>query len=262
MDLPPVVLENAPAVALLCVARVAGFVAIGTLPLASGVPVLVRVALVFAMSLAAVSWVLPAGLATPPATSLPLAAATELALGGILGLSVACVTAAAGWAGGMLGTISGLSWADDYSAGPPEASTPLARLLWWVAAATFVSSGGARILLAGLLESFATLPLGGWLDAGISGLLLPTLAMACRLAVAVALPAMMAVLAWHVSATIGCRVIPLSPSTGLLQGTAAAVLLVALWIGSPAWTHGLANAMTASCERVFAEASRLEVAAP
>ncbi len=261
MDLPPLVVEAAP-VALLCAARVAGFVAVGTLPLASGVPLLVRVALAFAMSLAAVCWVLPGELAAPPSAALPLAVVAELSLGGMLGLSVACVTAAAGWAGGMLGTISGLSWADDYNAGPPEAATPLARLLWWAAAATFVSSGGARLVLAGLLESFATLPLAGWLDVGISGLLLPAVAMACRLAVAVALPAMMAVLAWHVSATIGCRVIPLSPSTGLLQGTAAAVLLVALWIGSPTWTHGLAGAMTASCERIFEQASRLELPTP
>ena len=253
MDLPHTILMQAAPVALLCAARVVGFVAIGTLPLGPGVPLLVRIALALVMSVAAVFWVLPGGQTPALAGPLVLAAVAELAVGGMLGLSVACVTAAAGWAGGVLGTISGLSWADDYNGGPPEAATPLARLVWWVAAAAFVSSGGGRMLMAGLLESFLALPLAAGLDAGLGSLVLASLAMACRLAVAVALPALVAVLAWHISMTIACRVIPLTPSTGLLQGTAAIVLLVALWLGGGAWTHGMADAMTATCEQVFAQ---------
>lgn len=254
MDLPLTFLETTIPLALLATARVVGFVAIGTLPLGPGVPLVVRVALALAMSLAAVAWVVPGGLATPPATSLALAIPAELAVGSVLALSVACVTAAAAWAGSVLGSISGLSWADDYSQGPSEATTPLARLLWWSAAGAFVACGGARVVLAGLLDSYASLPLGGWLESSLSGMLLTSLAMACRLTVALAVPALVAVLAWHISAAIACRVIPLAPSAGLLQGTAAIVLLAAIWAGGQTWTDGIADAMVVTCERVFEHA--------
>lgn len=257
MDLPLTFTETATMTAVLCVARVGGFVAIGTLPLAPGLPLLVRVALAWAMSTAAIVWVLPSGHAVAEGVPLLQVALAELAVGGFIGLSVACVTAAAGWAGGVLSSISGLSWAEDYSGGPSEAATPLARLIWWVAAATFVSSGGGRVLLAGLLESFATLPLGGGFDAGIARLLTGALDLAWRLALAVALPALVAVLAWHFSAALACRVIPLSPSTGLLQGSAAVVLLCAVWLGGTAWTNGLANATTATCEQIFEQVTPL-----
>lgn len=254
MDLPQPLPEALATTAVLCVARVAGFVTIGTLPLGPGVPVVVRVALAWALSVAAIAWAWPAAAASADGMSLLIAVPAEGAVGAILGLSVACVTAAAGWAGGVLGSISGLSWADDYSGGPPEATTPLARLVWWVAAAAFVSGGGARMLLAGLLESFARLPLASGLDTGASGMLLVSLGLASRLAVTLALPALVAVLAWHVSAAIGCRVLPLSPSTGLLQGTAAVVLLAAIWLGGPTWTTGIAEAMTVTCDMVFQRA--------
>lgn len=254
MDLPLPFLETAIPWAVLATARVVGFVAIGTLPLGPGVPLVVRVALAWAMSLAAVAWVVPASLNAPPATPLLLAIPCEVALGSMLALSVACVTAAAAWAGSVLGSISGLSWADDYSQGPTEAATPLARLVWWAAAGAFVACGGARVVLAGLLDSYTTLPLGGWLEASLSGMLLTALAMACRLMVALAVPALIAVLAWHISAAIACRVIPLAPSAGLLQGSAAIVLLAAIWAGGQTWTDGIADAMVVTCERVFEHA--------
>jgi len=251
MDLPLAFTETATMTVVLCVARVGGFVAIGTLPLAPGLPLLVRVALAWAMSIAALAWVLPSRHAVAESVPLVQVALTEVAVGGFIGLSVACVTAAAGWAGGVLSSISGLSWAEDYGGGPSEAATPLARLVWWVAAAAFVSSGGGRVLLVGLLESFATLPLGVGFDAEIAGMLTRAFGLAWRLAIAVALPALVAVLAWHLSAALACRVIPLSPSTGLLQGSAAVVLLCAVWLGGTSWTSGLASATTVACEQIF-----------
>ena len=114
-----------------------------------------------------------------------------------------------------------------------------------------MSSGGARVVVLGLVDSLSSLPLGASLDMGVSTSLLKALAMGCRLAIALAIPAMLAVLSWHVSAAIACRVIPLSPSVGLLQGSAAMVLLLAIWAGGPMWTAGIATAMEVTCERVF-----------
>lgn len=251
MDVPLPVVESTITATLLATARVTGFVAVGSLPLGPGVPMVVRFALVWAMALA----VVPAaalGIEVPPSGTLLLGGVlTELLIGGVCGLSVACITAAAGWAGGFLGSISGLSWADDFSNGPAEATTPLARLLWWAAAGAFMTAGGARVVLAGLLGSFSAIPLGTWLESSLASVLLVALGLACRLAVAVAIPAMVAVLAWHISAAIACRVLPLSPSAGLLQGSAALLLLLAVWTGGATWTDGIASAMTATCEQVF-----------
>jgi len=254
VDLPFPFVETTVVAAALVTARVIGFVAVGSLPLGPGVPMPVRLALAWALAIAAVTWVVPGAGSSRAATSLVVALPSELLLGGLFGLSVACVTAAVGWAGGVLGTLSGLSWADDFSSGPVEATTPLARLLWWSAAGAFISCGGARVVLLGLLESFATLPVGTWLAADVDTMLLTSLAMACRLTVALMLPAMVAVLVWHISAAIACRVVPLSPSAGLLQGTAAVVLLVAVWTGSHTWTDSIAEAMTVTCERIFEQA--------
>jgi flagellar biosynthesis protein FliR len=251
MDLPLPLLESSASLFLLAIARVVGFVAVGSLPLGPGMPLVVRVALAWALSIAAITWSLPVGLEQHAHLPLALAVPSELFLGALFGMSVACVTAASAWAGTLLGSISGLSWADDFSSGPAEATTPLSRLVWWVAAGAFVSSGGARVVVFGLVDSLSTLPLGASLDIGVSTSLLTALAMGCRLAIALALPAMIAVLSWHVSAAIVCRVIPLSPSAGLLQGSAAVVLLLAIWAGGPMWTAGIATAMEVTCERVF-----------
>jgi flagellar biosynthesis protein FliR len=251
MDLPSSFSEASFAMPLLAIARVLGFVAIGTLPIGPGIPFVVRAALGWALSIAAIVWTLPLSSEPLPNVPFTVAAATELCLGALLGLSVACVTAASAWAGTILGSISGLSWADDFSTGPAEATTPLSRLIWWVAAGAFVSIGGAQVLVLGILDSLTTLPLGGAFDVHLGASLVTALAMACRLAIALALPAMIAILAWHIAAAIACRVLPLSPSAGLLQGTAAMVLLLAIWTGGPTWTTGIATAMEVTCKRVF-----------
>jgi flagellar biosynthetic protein FliR len=238
MNLSSPLFEVALLPALLAAVRMAGFVAVGTVPLTPDVPVMVRLGLAWSLSIAVVPWVLADSTSPPRSSPLLLALLSELALGGLFGLSVACVTAAAGWAGGVLGSISGLSWADDFSNGSAEAATPLARLLWWVSVGAFVWCGGPRVVLACLLDSLTALPLAA-------------LATASRLAVAVALPAMLAVLFWHATAAIACRLLPLSPSTGLLQGSAAIVLMLAIWAGGPIWTAAMAHAMASSCEHVL-----------
>ncbi len=251
MNLSSPLFEVALLPALLAAVRMAGFVAVGTVPLTPGVPVMVRLGLAWSLSIAVVPWVLADSMSLPLSSPLLLALPSELVLGGLFGFSVACVTAAAGWAGGVLGSISGLSWADDFSNGSAEAATPLARLLWWVSVGAFVWCGGPRVVLACLLDSFTALPPGEWLGVRHLSMPLAALATASRLAVAVALPAMLAVLFWHATAAIACRLLPLSPSTGLLQGSAAIVLMMAIWAGGPIWTAAMAHAMASSCEHVL-----------
>jgi flagellar biosynthesis protein FliR len=233
--------------------RTAGFVAVGTFPLAPGVSLLVRLALGWSLTIAAVPWVLSTAAPPPSSPSSPLTLLGELLIGGGLGLCVACLAAAAGWAGSVLGSVSGLAWADDHAAsGPSEAATPLARLAWWLAAAAFLGCGGDRVVVGGLLDSFLVMPAGATAVQGLVAPLMSALAASFRLAVALAFPALLAVLCFHVTAAIVCRTAPLTPAWGLLQGLAACVLLAAIWTGGQAWARDIGPAMQAATERAFA----------
>ena len=70
------------------------------------------------------------------------------------------VVAAAGWAGTILGSVSGLSWADDFDPGSGEATAGIGRLAWWVGVAAFVAAGGQLVVIAGLLDSLHAMPVG------------------------------------------------------------------------------------------------------
>jgi flagellar biosynthetic protein FliR len=213
-------------------------VAVASLPAFPGVTARTRLAL--GLALAAVA--LPAAVASSPAAvgPWPLVVAGEAVVGGIFGLAIALVVAAAGWAGTILGSVSGLSWADDFDPGGGEATAGIGRLAWWVGAAAFVAAGGQLVVIAGLLDSLHAVPVGmvlhgeGFLDTLLPvAVTAPTLAL--RIALALALPALAAVVAFHLASTICLRVVPFAPGAGLMQGLAAVVLLTALWCGLDAW---------------------------
>lgn len=226
----------------LAAARITGFVAVGSLPLAPGVSVTVRLMLGLALTAAAV----PLAISQPCEPSQPLAAAAlaEALLGGVTGLAVACLTAAAGWAGNLAGRVSGLSWADEFT---PDTTgeAGIGRLAWWIAAAAFLACGGGRIVVAGLLDGLVTTPPGSSSVADLGGLLAPTLTRAFALAVALALPVLVALLAFHVTAAVVCRSLPLTPPAGLLPSLAATVLAAALLLGCGRWSDDVGETVAA-----------------
>jgi hypothetical protein len=75
--------------------------------------------------------------------------------------------------------------------------------------------------------------------------------MALRIALALALPALAAVVAFHLASTICLRVVPFAPGAGLLQGLAAVVLLTALWCGLDVWAGNASLLMRDAVERVI-----------
>lgn len=234
--------------------RMLAAVAVATLPAFPGVTIRTRFAV--AVALAAVA--LPAAIASNSAAigPWPLVIAGEAIVGGVIGTAIALVVAASGWAGTLLGSVSGLSWADDFDPGSGEASAGIGRLAWWVGAAAFLAAGGQLVIVTGLLDSFATLPVGTVLN-GDGGLdrLLPVVtaapALALRIALALALPAVTAVVAFHLASTICLRAVPFSPGAGLLQGLAAVVLLMALWSGLDAWAGTSSLLMREGLEQVL-----------
>ena len=203
----------------------------------------IRLALVLGLSIVA----LPAARAAAPApTGNPLLiVAAEAVVGLGLGAAVAAALAAAAWAGGLLGSVSGLSWADEFGGEPGGDAAAdvggMARLAWWLAASGFLAAGGHLAIVAGVIDGLRTLPVGTVLETAAPRLVplaaqLPALALA--LALSLAIPALVAVITFHVVAAICLRTVRFAPGQGLLQAAAALVLLAAVILGGDAWIGG------------------------
>ena len=114
----PGILAADPMLASGVLVRMAAAVAVGGLPVFPRLDLRLRA--VATVALAAVA--LPAAVAAEPLPPLPFLLAGEAVVGLGIGLAAAIVFAAAAWAGQILGMISGLSWADDFT--PDAADWP------------------------------------------------------------------------------------------------------------------------------------------
>lgn len=252
-------LTNRPLLAAGLFVRLVAAVWVGALPLGREAPA--RVRLVLAGMLAVVA--LPtaaltsgAGLATATPVTLLV---SEGIVGLGLGLFAACIVTSAAWAGAMVGSVSGLSWADDFAVDAAEDSAGTARLAWWCGAAAFFAAGGHLTVIVGLLDTTATIPVGS-VVAGTVGTtpLLDVITAApglgLSLAMAVATPTLAALVTFHAAAALCLRTVTFAPGGGLLQGAAALVAIGALVIGSDAWLGGFAAAAGDVIERGLAAA--------
>lgn len=234
--------------------RMATAVAAGVLPIAAGVGVRVPAAAALALSVAA----FPAAVDASRAAAIDPAAVGwillgEAVVGVVLGACVAAVLAAAGWAGAILGSVSGLSWADDFTPDGDPQTAGMARLAWWLGLAGFLASGGHLQVIAGLVDGVRTLPVGacgaGPADTGLALIASAAPGVALSLALSLALPALAAVLACHLAAAICLRAIRFEPGQGMLQAVAAIVLLAAVCVGMESWTFGFASLVRPPLER-------------
>jgi len=125
------------------------------------VPMQVRVflAVALAMLIAPTQWNRPLEY---PGTTLNylVLVGSELLVGLCLGLGVTILFSGVQLAGGLVGRVGGLLLADVFDPNA-EAEVPLfSRLMLLVTLAVFVCIGGHRILMAGLLDTFQTIPPG------------------------------------------------------------------------------------------------------
>lgn len=251
----PAVLSADPSLVAGVVVRMAAAVAAGCLPVFPRLDLRVRAAATLALAAVAAPAAVSAG---PGLTLVPLVAGEAL-VGFGLGLAAALVFAAASWAGGILGTVSGLNWADEANPETVSGEGGAARLATWLAVAGFLAAGGHLVIIAGLVESVRRLPVGlvaaGNGREGLADLvsIMPSTALA--LALALAAPALVAVVAFHVAAAVCVRAVRLAPGSGLLQAAASLVLLAAVLAGAGAWTHGFAAAVRPPLERCFLDLS-------
>lgn len=252
--------DAAAVIAAGLVTRLTVAVVAGTLPAYPGVSAGVRVALAAALAVAA--W--PAAVAAwPPTAALdawPIVVAGEALVGLVLGTAVAAVVAAAGWAGSLLGSVSGLSWADDFAEAGGDPVAGVDRLAWWVGLAAFCAAGGQIAVVGGLIDSVRGLPIGSLCAVDPAAASPPTgllthavtaVAAAVSLAVTLAMPALAAVVAFHLASAICLRAVPFAPAAGFLQGVAALVLLAAFAVGLDTWSAASGTLMHAALERLF-----------
>ncbi len=120
---------------------------------------------------------------------------TELAIGFVIGLAVWLLFTAVQIAGQIISQTSGMSLADVFSSSIGSSTPLLAQGLYWVALAVFLTIGGHRLVMQGLLESFDSAPLGASvLSPAISEMIIDVVAMSFELALRIAAPAFTALL--------------------------------------------------------------------
>lgn len=154
----------------LILSRVGGLVTAAPIFSSRDAPLQFRALLVVAISLLITpgQWSTP--LAYPGSMALyMLMLAGEILLGVCLGLGIDIVFSGIQVVGQLAGRISGEMLAEIYDPSHDEESAILSMLLKMVALAVFVTLGGHRILMGGLLDTFRALPVGntGMISAGL-----------------------------------------------------------------------------------------------
>jgi len=157
------------------------------------------------------------------------AAARELALGGALAVLVAAPLEAARAAGRLADTVRGATLAELHVAPIRQRETALGDLLVQQVVVLAALGGGARLVVRGLVLSFAAVPVGAAVAMGplaeqalaAGGMLLAT-------AVAVAAPAVAGVLAADLAVSAMARLVPGLALPELVQPARAALGLLAM----------------------------------
>lgn len=230
-----------PYIALLTLVlvRISGIVLVAPIFGTNDVPPTVRAFLTMALALL----VAPVYAATPPALPSSLVEfsfviAGELLIGVVLGLGVTILFAAFQLTGGIVGQLSGMSLGEIFNPALDDNVPLFSHLLYMIAVATYVVIGGHRLLLGGLLETFAAVPPGSAsLPVEIDRLLVDLLSESFQLGIRAAAPATAALLLATVVLGLVSRSLPQLNIFALGFGLNALTTFVALGVslGGVAW---------------------------
>jgi flagellar biosynthesis protein FliR len=203
------------------------------------VPVRIRALLAFALSLLITPTQLSARVASPATlVDLLILVAGELLIGLTLGLGVQILFLAPQVAGQLISQLSGVSLADVFNPSL-ETEVPLfSQLLYLFTMAIFLTLGGHRLVMAGLLDSFHTLPLGGGgLLTSLSEPLTTLVTQSLELGLRAAAPATTALLLATLILGLISRTVPQLNIMALGFGVSAVTTLgvLALSLGGIAW---------------------------
>ncbi len=163
----------------------------------------------------------------------------EAAIGACLGLGVLILIHGMTLAGQLVGQASGLSAAEAFDPGFGESVPLFSRLLFLLTVAVFFCIGGHRAVMAGLLDTFRTIPPGaGQFPASLLDAATTLAVQSFSLGVRAAAPAVTALMLATLSLGLVSRTLPqlnvLSVGFGLNALLAFAVL--GLTLGAAMWT--------------------------
>lgn len=219
----------------LVLARVSGLMIVAPVLGSNVIPIRLRAAVAFTLSLMIFPIVLPT-----IGSELPLATAVvgmigELLIGVVLGLGMSMLFVAMEFAGLMIAQQAGLAIAEVFDPVLQTSTTPLGQLYFMSALFVFLFAGGLRAMVQGLLDSFGSLPLltfsvnDSVVDV-LSDLLMGSMVLALRLAG----PAITALLLTSVAMGLISRTMPQLNilAVGFSIRIVAALLIVAATLAS------------------------------
>ena len=216
-------------------------------------PFQVRILLCIALGLV-IAPLAAAGARVQPQNLVHLATlvAGEFLTGVLLGLGLMFLVQGMQCAGEMISRVAGIGMNDIYDPTSDSEVTAIAQFLFLVGLTTFLSVGGDRALLGGLLESFRHLPPGEMMTAQqCSELLVDMLQASFVLAIRVAAPALAALLVVTLVLGLISRTLPqlnlLMLGFGINGLAALGVILLTLGIAANIFENELARGL----EQIF-----------
>jgi len=162
----------------------------------------------------------------------------EALVGLTLGMGVAVLFAGIRVTGQLVSQMGGLQLADVFSPGSDESVPVVSELLYLVALAVFLTSGGHRKLVEAVLDTFQSLPLGIGISASsLAGAATTVVAESFALGVRAAAPIVASLLLATLVAGLLSRILPQFNTAIAGFGLNAAVLLGSLGVtlGAAAW---------------------------
>jgi flagellar biosynthetic protein FliR len=218
--------------------RIGGMFATAPMFGAKVIPARVRAFVALALAIA----IAPAQATAEAAASQPaeylLAAGAEVLVGVALGVGLRSLFIAMQLAGGVVSLASGLNLADVYNPESGDQVPLLAGFFELVGVTSFVAIGGHRLLVSGLLDTFAAMPAGRVaFDRSMVELFSVLAGQSLSLALAIAAPALAALLLAALVVGMIARTLPqlnlLVVGFGLNTAVTFGVLIVML--GALAW---------------------------
>jgi flagellar biosynthesis protein FliR len=176
-------------------ARVAGLIMTASMYGAGDVPLRVRVLLAVGLALVVVPIEGGGAASFAGLPEYAIGLAVEAAIGASLGLGVLVLLHGMTMAGALVAQSSGLGLAEVFDPATEENVPLFSRLMFLAAVAIFLCIGGHRVAMAGLLDTFRTMPPGGGrLPDSLAGAFTTLVTQSFSLGVRVAAPAVTALL--------------------------------------------------------------------
>jgi flagellar biosynthetic protein FliR len=216
----------------LVLARLAGLLIGAPMLIGLRVPLTVRALVVIALALVIAPTQVAALPESPPnLMALALLVGAELLVGLVLGLGVTVTIAGLQLAGSIVGQLSGMSLAEAFDPCFETEVPLLAQFLTVLAIALFLLMGGHRLVIDGLLQSFAAMPPGeAVVDARMIEALMTAVGDGFALAVRAAAPAVAALLVASVTLGALSRALPQLSTMALGFGLNVFAALGGLWL--------------------------------